>query len=386
MKILILGPIDYATDNAAMLRVDSVCNAMMSDGHSVVVHSSYPCTTSRLNKFKYEVRNICFSQRNYIEKIFIKIGNGFKSFISIKNNKFDSFDVIYCYDTNLSWVLSAIAISRKNKAKLVFDITELYDFSGILKSFSIFRSRIGSWLGFIFAPIFADSIAVPSQFSCGIFNFLGKNVFLIPPFFADINRLDDAPKNTLEVLRFCYAGMPGNKEKIGIIVESFIQFKSKTQSKSELHLVGISEEDIKNYTELNYLPYSIHAYGRVSVSAARDVVSRCDFMVIMRDNTIRIRYGFPSKVAEAMCLGIPVISSNFSDISFYLRNDVNGLIMNSSSISELIKSFEKASNYDYEQRHKMSYAARLTYFKYFSQHANIEKIRKLISIAGAHGI
>jgi glycosyltransferase involved in cell wall biosynthesis len=82
-----------------------------------------------------------------------------------------------------------------------------------------------------------------------------------------------------------------------------------------------------------------------------------------------VNFGFPSKVAEAFCMGVPIISNGYSDIALYLKSDCNGVLVDEDNVQSLRDCLIHCENTSDSDRQAMREEARKTGEKFFSDSA-----------------
>lgn len=126
-------------------------------------------------------------------------------------------------------------------------------------------------------------------------------------------------------VRLVYAGSigVGNKERLDQIIEAV----SKVDS-LELTVVGLTVEQYENvYGTLPNGCRNILFKGRVSHQEAVRIVCESDFQVLIRENSLKNKAGFPTKFVESMSCCTPIIATIFSNICDYLVDGKNGFIV-----------------------------------------------------------
>ncbi len=138
---------------------------------------------------------------------------------------------------------------------------------------------------------------------------------------------------------FCFAGIPdGKKESLGAVVQAFQNIGS---ANSLLRIVGISKEEFcRFYPEVASCAdkENIIFEGRVSHSEAIRFILGCDCYIFIRPSDRRNNAGFPTKFAESFTCGVPVITTDVSDVSKYLANESKGTLLKSTQPDEIKKS------------------------------------------------
>ena len=99
-----------------------------------------------------------------------------------------------------------------------------------------------------------------------------------------------------------------------------------------MHIVGVTALEFKHSYGLDLLSILkidgvVQFYGRVANIEAKRIVASCDFLVVLRKNERFVQAGFPSKVAESLCLGTPIMANLMSNLDEYLIEDENSIIV-----------------------------------------------------------
>ena len=106
-----------------------------------------------------------------------------------------------------------------------------------------------------------------------------------------------------------------------------------------LDIVGIDLGQYESIYGCKYQGNAVKFRGRVSHSEALDFVKKADWSIVIRDNNLVVKAGFPTKVTESISAGTPVIANRFSNIEDYLDSSNSILI---DSIEELPEAMVQA--------------------------------------------
>ena len=144
-------------------------------------------------------------------------------------------------------------------------------------------------------------------------------------------------------IQLVYAGSigAGNKERLDYIVNAVS--KAKTL---RLMVVGITAEQYVNaYGDLPEGCTNVEFKGRVSHKEAVGIVCQSDFQMLIRENTLKNKAGFPTKFVESMSCCTPLIATLSSNISDYLIDGNNGFIVDEkNSLQSVLEKVSKLSN------------------------------------------
>lgn len=167
-------------------------------------------------------------------------------------------------------------------------------------------------------------------------------------------------------LRVVYAGSPAKKDSLDKIVDAFDAFES---CYIKLLVYGVTLEQFNQANKRSKRTYNnVEFKGRVSREEVLDALSTADFTTIFRDPRERFtKAGFPSKVAESMICGVPVISNYTSDLELYLEDLSNSVIVDDYSIEAYIEALNRIAKMDpntIELMHEKAYLTATECFNY----------------------
>lgn len=182
-----------------------------------------------------------------------------------------------------------------------------------------------------------------------------------------------------EKIVFSYAGSPGKKDYLRVIIEGFATMQASAPF--ELRLIGVTKKQLVSLCDvdpahIDKLGERLCCMGRIPREDVLRELSRSDFTVLIRSEEQRYaKAGFPTKFAESLATATPVISNATSDILDYLQDGVNGYLVSACSSEALTVALQKAICLSYEERVSMQQAARRTAEEYFD-YARYEQILK----------
>lgn len=388
MKILIIGHVEYGSDNAAALRLLEVARALVDGGHEVDVFEGMPATRQADAPAiaRYATIHPASPPSGRLRRLLVKLGVGFGLLHSKLTRQ--SYDVVYCYGSELSWLIAGWLFARRSGARLVADVTELYGFEGMSASFSHFRTRIGTWIGlFAIIPLLTRGLAVPSHRFRRIMCRYHSKVIVLPPFFGTLPQAAAklAP-NIGRELSLVYAGNPSNKEQLALLFSALAGMPAGLARPIRFRLVGLNEAQLKQLLLecgatglLQRNDIMVEALGRTDVHTARLTVARADFQVVIRQQSLRVNCGFPSKVSEAYRLGTPVISNLYSDMIMYLENAGNAFVIERDTPEELVGVLCRCVDLTSDTAERIMANARATGQSHFSAEAVAGRLDLLLS-------
>ena len=223
-------------------------------------------------------------------------------------------------------------LAHQHKALALADVTEWYSVSG-----SKLAQKIVKWLDtslrMYLLNFMMDGLITTSDY---LSRFYQKKTIVELPTLYDKSQLHDfIPVNSSSrnaIPELIYAGSPFDvaqaerdrsavKERLDLIIESL--FGASSQGINfHLSIFGVTREDyLRVYPEhsetLDELKQKIKFKGRCTHSVILDNIAKSDFSIFLRDINRVTLAGFPSKFAESVTLGTPVITNPISNLTSY---------------------------------------------------------------------
>lgn len=245
--------------------------------------------------------------------------------------KLGNVSSIICYN------FPAIALNRlrihcnKNGMKCLADVTEWYSVAGrsipvrIVKGFD-------TWYRMRIVQKKLDGLIVISRYLENYYRDC-KNVVYIPTL---TDTSEEKWKGTLQksgdALKLVYAGNPGRKDRIDVLIEALQSVKRDYH----LDVIGITKEQY-----LGMYPQhgkflsgcqSIVFHGRLEHLATLEYIKKANYSCFFRDDDRVSKAGFPTKFAEALTCGTPVITNKTSNLDEYMQNGKNGVLLDKVNI------------------------------------------------------
>jgi len=291
-----------------------------------------------INKINYSI--IGFNPRNILSIVQFF----YRGIIFIDKNKCSSKkNILYNYEypdiKNILFLLYARLIGYKIVLDIVEDFRYYDRFANSLNKLKIYSSLI-----FIkFAPFIAHSVLAISNHLYNLMLSICKkkvSVYHIP-ISVDVSIHQYKAYSPPNNYKIFYGGSFGEKDGIENLIKAFDQVCLKHHN-VELILTGrASDSDTKKlycYLERSSSKEKINYKGFLSTEEYYQILGQCDIFCVPRVNSKFANAGFPFKLGEFLSLGKAVIATDVGDISKYLTNNKNAIIIKPDSIDALVNS------------------------------------------------
>lgn len=346
-KIIYTGSFRFPNGDAASQRVLNNAKILRSNGYNVIFISfgGTPVDTEK-NKdgyfyhqgFRYiNTADIDVKQNNIIKRIKRFICSG-RNALNVIRGIISDVECVIAYQPSLYFTKQIKFLCKLHKKKFITDLTEWYapyEFPG-----GIFAppAWLNEWNMCITQKMVTNKIVISS--------FLDKyyqssNNLILPPLVDSKEKKWQIFKDVLPPfngVRLIYAGTPGKKDSIGTMLDAVIACIKEGQ-KLQFVLVGVTTSDLSKYTnhDLSLLSDNLIVCGKIPQSDVPSYYHASDFSIIIRKKTRKNMAGFPTKLAETMMSGCPVILNYTSDIIQFVQDGNNGFVVTDSSFNQLKK-------------------------------------------------
>lgn len=166
-------------------------------------------------------------------------------------------------------------------------------------------------------------------------------------------------------IHIVFAGsLGGTKELMSPIIEA-LATNEEFRSRIQFDVYGPNREQIiknlgKKADSLKLAGESVVIHGRIPQDEVAEVYSNSDYLIFVRPQRRSSDAGFPTKFAESMAVGTPVITNNTGDIGLYLQDGKNGFMLTDNTTEAVCNCFEKLIVMNKERYKEMRKAARKT--------------------------
>ena len=193
-----------------------------------------------------------------------------------------------------------------------------------------------------------------------------------------LDRIEDRP------VRIVFAGSLGNGKELLQPIISGIQADKCFKKKIVVDIYGPTYEQLLsniggNIDLLKKVSDSVFIHGRIPQRDVEAVLREADYSIFIRPNRQSSNAGFPTKLAESMMVGTPVITNATGDISLYIDDGENGFVIDKPEENEVVNVFKRIIKMDNEAHSNMRKVARVTAEKAFDYRTYIKDVNNLIN-------
>ena len=216
----------------------------------------------------------------------------------------------------------------------------------------------------------------------------GCAVLRVPPL-VDMEELAhhaaQPPRPEDGVLRLVYSGSPAKKDLLGNAIRGLHQVRAGGAA-VELHVVGAKSHVVaaclaKDARLLDELGNAVVCHGRVAQPEAMNLVAQADFSILLRPNKRYAHAGFPTKLAESLSLGVPILTNLTSNIGEYVRDGREGIVLNDCSPEAFAAAVHRVLEMPHSQWLAMRHNARQRAEECFDYRRYVAPLKKFLEEA-----
>ena len=237
---------------------------------------------------------------------------------------------------------------KRHSIKIIADITEWYQAEGSI-FFRIIKN-IDTFLRMRVIHKKMDGLIPISKYLHNYYRQYSNNIIEIPPL-VDLSdeKWDNFGCNTISPdapIQLIYAGSPGGKDQLLKIILALKEIRHKVII--NFTIIGISKEQFKlKYDDINaemmsYLDSFVVFIEHLPHLDVINHIKHSDFTIFIRPETLVNTAGFPTKFVESISSGTPVITNLSSNLTEYLKDGINGFILNIDNDKKFISSLSRA--------------------------------------------
>lgn len=336
MRFLYIGSFRLPNIDAAAARVLNVARALRLAGHEVSFISwggieQWKTTNTGkeclVDGFPYVVTNEIDFKGGFVGKIKAWLVQGSKTKELLREH-LGQYDAVISYNGSIiKWL---VGFCRKHKIILISDLTEWYSYSE-LKMLDV--------PGYIW-NMYVTQRKVQNKFTISgyLADFYKTSHNIVIPATCDSmeEKWHSGKEAAIQVagsfdgITLIYAGNPARKDAVHHVINAVQRLIDEKHTIRFLILGAQRDTYIRNYSDLlakKQLSDNIQFLGRVLQEEVPSFYCLADFMVLLREPNRKSNAGFPTKFAESLTSGTPVIANLTSDLGNYLEDGKTGFVV-----------------------------------------------------------
>ncbi len=257
--------------------------------------------------------------------------------------KFRNTVAVICYNFHTLALLRLVHYGKKNGIAVLSDCTEwhttfhLHGIKKHAKSLDIFfRMNIAQFKTM-------GNIVISQR----LFDFYSRcNCIVIPPL-VDLGeeKWKSSHANQNENCSFVYAGRIGiEKDLLNNCISALYELRDYN---FKMDILGITRNEYLNIYPtfgniLDELEKKIFFHGMLPHCDAVEYIKKASFSILIRNQTRKNDFGFPTKFVESIACGTPVITSDFSDVKIYAQKYSIGIMIEGTEKKSILAGLKSA--------------------------------------------
>lgn len=181
------------------------------------------------------------------------------------------------------------------------------------------------------------------------------NHLLLPPL-IDVNdkkwsvfqKITDSRIEKFEGIRIVFAGTPGKKDLLGNLIAALCAILPEYPN-FQLIVAGVDINSGRQYfsnpKDFECFADNFVFLGRIPQELVPSIYHISDFSAIIREPTRKTMAGFPTKMAESMASGCPILLNYTSDLAQYAIDGQNAVVIPDYTIDSIKSGLKRISQF-----------------------------------------
>ena len=351
MKALLCSLLKYPDGDAGSIRQEKLAQMLQDLGYEVLVVGMGISTAGEVRE-KNEVSYLSLRRESdsKLDKVLTHLGYWKK--LKIVMDSYEP-DMVLVDDLGNARMKRLKKYCKKHKINLVHDSVEWYSPEQFKYGKYSYSYREKDRMNRKVIDQNFRVIAI-SRYLEKYFSDKGIKCVYIPIVIAETD-LKGEKKIAEDYVAFTYAGQPGKKDYLDVMMRAFALLNDNNLKKVRLNIVGCTEDQLRvsglEAEVIDRLRDCCTFYGRVSHNSVLSILEKTDFSLLLRDPEKRYaKAGFPSKMVESLSRSTPLICNLTSDMDKYLRDGINSMIVKGSDAEAMKLTLERALALEVEER------------------------------------
>jgi len=392
MRFIYTGYFRFPNGDAAASRILNNARILRDLGHDVfVVSFGGTPRTEDLKESGYEYDGIKYINTNDIDTHTIKerllryvapAPNAMK----IIREQISEIDGIISYNPTAALNIRLKKLCNRNIIHYIVDLTEW--------------PASNEMPGGKYFPIYWQSEYNFKRIQKDISNFIPISAFLrdyyhqsnhvlLPPL-IDVNdkkwsvfqNITDSRIADFKGIRIVFAGTPAKKDLLGNLINSLCAILPEHQN-FQLVVAGVDSDSGKTFfdnpTDFDCFADNFVFLGRIPQEMVPSIYHISDFSAIIREPSRKNMAGFPTKMAESMASGCPILLNYTSDLKQYAFDGQNAVVIPDYTIESIKDGLKRISQLSDEDIKRMKINALNIGKRAFDYRNYIDKTERFIS-------
>ncbi|TNE29743.1 MAG: glycosyltransferase [Bacteroidetes bacterium] len=309
--------------NAAALRVRSISKMLLNHGCRVVLISKLS-NHERLEDMPREIDGceVYYTRDSLLNELKYTLSS--KKLWDLLVDLRIMPDLIIGYNIPSLTTRSIIKQCRRKQVSYIADATEWATFN----SFSIknILKNLDTNYRMKHANFKANGIIAISSLIKDYYADKIDNVIQIPPI---IEKQKRDVSSVSRPLLLCYVGSPGggHKDRLDLIIDFYEKLNPDVYIEKSLVIVGATQDEYMKIYSKAYVPAGVIFKGRLPREEALKVLRKSSYSIFFRKSSRLNNAGFPTKFAESISYGVPVITNSTSDLERLILEEKFGVLV-----------------------------------------------------------
>lgn len=381
-KILVVTEQYFPFGSAMAGRIVSFCKLFKESKHDVYVISLHSEGNIDINK-KNIYEGIEYEVLSSKDRTSVETFVGDSIFISRIKEYFENnyVDIVFAVSVHIKYT-ELYKLCKKYNKPLIIEQCEWYDsssykFGKLDPRYIRFTNNIKN------NYIKADGVISISRYLDNYYLSKGANSIRIPSIFDVKNTriIESYPSNKIKLM---YGGNTSKSKDMILPIIEALSLKGEYKEKIQFDIYGASKSKLKKSLNekgylLDELSDIVFVHGYVSREEFVEALGSADYQIFIKPYRRSSDACFPTKLAESMAYGTPVIANNTGDISLFLHDGENGYICDDCTSVSIEKTLLRIIDLSRSDYLKLREKARKTAESSFDYRIYIEKTENFIN-------
>lgn len=300
-------------------------------------------------QYKYSCNTVIYSKHSIVRRIQSMLGILYTSWYIVKNYRNDTY-VVLAYVRKVQLLVSLSIVTKLTGGKLVLELCEWQEALPTLNWFTRLNNKLFSLVipnlvdGVIcISDLIYDKLKKTQAYQKEILKLIKVPILCDPIDFSEVSEKPNIKESYL-----MFSGNFSYEETIIFILESF-SILIATEKHIKLYISGASTnpiyiERIKNNIDRLGLTQHINILGYVDRDDLINYYRNASCLLIPLFNDEVSNARFPTKLAEYLLSGVPVITNKVGEVNNVLTDSVSAYLADAGNVAEYATAIQRALN------------------------------------------